>query len=146
MYDPSFIQLMEETPEDEKTKNFNKFELLKINAITDRNILSHFDVIGIIMEEPTRDKSINTRGIELESWKFLIGDESKHTLQVSVRNEYGLNIKLKVFDVVLIKTTHINVFGNQKSIDSGSGIFVNPDIKEAYELLANFERLIQEDD
>lgn len=79
------------------------------------------------MEEPTKEKTIDpTTGYELETMKFIIGDETMHTLQISVRNEYGLNLELKVFDVVLIKSTHINVYNNMKCADSGSGIRLNP--------------------
>lgn len=65
-----------------------------------------------------------------------IGDESGKSAQVSIRNEAGLEIStIKMMDVILIKSCHINIYAQQKTLDSGSGIFINPFLPEAVQLL-----------
>ncbi|EAS06917.2 replication factor-A protein (macronuclear) [Tetrahymena thermophila SB210] len=147
MFNSQYIQLVE----DESINliyaaDFSKYELIKINQISEQHQTDHFDILGVVMEEPSKERVKDSEGRELDTIKFLIGDETRHTLQVSIRNEYGLNLNLKIFDVVLIKSTHVNVYANQKSVDSGSGILVNPDIQQALDLLYSFEKIIQEDE
>lgn len=62
-----------------------------------------------------------------------------------MRKEFGLNLNgLGIFDVVLIKSTHVNSYGTMKTLDGGSGIFINPEIAESYEILKNLELLMTE--
>ncbi|KAL4460517.1 hypothetical protein ABPG74_000268 [Tetrahymena malaccensis] len=147
MFNSQYIQLVEDENINKKyAADFNKYELIKINQISEHHQAHHFDILGVVMEEPSKERTKDNQGRELDTMKFLIGDETRHTLQVSVRGEYGLNLNLKIFDVILIKSTHVNVYANQKSVDSGSGILVNPDIQQALDLLYSFEKIIQEDD
>ncbi|KAL4507022.1 hypothetical protein ABPG72_001815 [Tetrahymena utriculariae] len=147
MFNQQYITLVEDESINQMyAEEFSKYELIKINQISEQHQTDHFDILGVVMEEPYKEKVKGNEGRELDTIKFLIGDETRHTLQVSIRSEYGLNLNLKMFDVILIKSTHVNVYANQKSVDSGSGILVNPDIQQALDLLYSFEKIIQEDE
>jgi len=58
------------------------------------------------MEEPTRDKTIDFHGIEKESIRILIGDDSRRCAFISSK-ESGFNLKLNIFDVIIVKSTRV---------------------------------------